>query len=56
VAPAKVETPFDDNDKKSTAVYREKLYEEITKQKAKLNKSGSQHDLIRTSSNGVRVV
>ena len=56
VAPAKVETPFDDNDKKSTAVYREKLYEEITKQKSKLNKSGSQHDLIRTSSNGVRAV
>ena len=24
-------TPFDDNDKKSTQVYRERLYEEINK-------------------------
>jgi len=35
VATAKVQTPFDDNDKKSTSIYREKLYEELTKQKDK---------------------
>ena len=46
VAAAKVQTPFDDNDKKSTAVYREKLYEEIAKQKEKLKK-GDGADAIR---------
>ena len=34
VAPRAVTTPFDDNDKKSTQVYRERLYEEITKKVA----------------------
>jgi len=29
VAPRLVTTPFDDNDKRSTQVYREKLYEEV---------------------------
>jgi len=33
VAASKVVTPFDDNDKKSTSVYREKLYELIEKSK-----------------------
>merc|ERR1719424_2276927 len=31
VAPKAVTTPFDDNDKKTTQVYRERLYDEITK-------------------------
>ena len=30
---SQVVTPFDDNDKKSTSVYREKLYELIEKSK-----------------------
>ena len=39
VASAKVKTPFDDNDKKSTSVYREKLYEEISKAKERTVKA-----------------
>jgi len=35
VAPRPVTTPFDDNDKKSTQVYRERLYDEITRKSEK---------------------
>jgi len=39
VATASVQTPFEDNDKKSTAVYRERLYEEINKYKEQAKKA-----------------
>ena len=38
VAPRLVTAPFDDNDKKSTSMYRDKLYEEITQGKFKEGK------------------
>ena len=35
VASTNVTVPFDDNDKKSTSVYREKLYQEVSSGKGK---------------------
>ena len=41
VAARHVSTPFDDNDKKTTQVYRERLYEEIHRKGSSRGSSGS---------------
>ena len=49
-----VSVPIDDNDKKSTHVYRDKLYAEITRMKAVAGRTGQPSERSHVSSNAYR--